>query len=66
MYYLFSLKLNAWVGKPTYTSDLQLAKEFDEVEAFRRARDAKIGGDLHGGMLLVPVRVEDVERVLAP
>jgi hypothetical protein len=64
-YYIFSLKLNAWLGRSVYTSDYESAREFPRDEALRRCREAVLndGGKL--SPVLIMVSTADINSVTA-
>lgn len=59
--YLFSLRTAAWMSRHgTYTSDVSQARVVDLVEAIIICAKHKDGN----GIVLIPVRVEDVEALV--
>lgn len=64
-FYLYSLTMGAWVGRPTYTSDLDQAKTFSREEAFKRAQQSRLIDGPHKGLILLPIPTSLIEELLA-
>lgn len=64
-YYIFSLKLNAWLGRSVYTSDIESAREFPRDEALRRCREALLNDSGKLSPVLIMVATSDIHSVTA-
>lgn len=64
-FYLYSLNMGGWVGRSTYTSDLDQAKTFGKEDAFKRVRNARLLEGNHKGLTLIAIPTSLIEEFLA-
>lgn len=62
-HYAWSIRLNGWWGLGSvYTSDIKQAKPYTEVEIIKFC---KIHTSPGGGLAAIPVRIADLDAVMA-